>query len=64
MTETKMDIKMAKWAVDNFDNKDAFPFEVEICEKCGAMYKPDLGHSCDETITVPVHKEGESHECK
>ena len=52
---TKIDYKTAEWLVEHFNDKDAFPVEFEECEKCGASYIQELGHSCDTVIEVPVH---------
>ena len=52
---TKIDYKTAKWLVDHFDEEGVFPVELEECEKCGATYIQELGHSCDTVIEVPVH---------
>lgn len=63
MKTTKIDLKTAKWLVDEFDNiMDKGPFEMEECAICGSMYLPELGHSCGESITVPVHSGDEGDE--
>lgn len=52
----KMDLGMARYFLDH--QEDGFSAEYEICEKCGAMYIPNLGHLCYKVIIVPIREEG------
>jgi hypothetical protein len=48
-----MDATSSRWILDNLDNPDAFPVEVEECPKCRAIYIKALGHECKEGHEVP-----------
>lgn len=52
-----LDLKSAEWLVYKMQNDvSVFPIEFEECEKCGAMYLPQIEHDCNKTIKVIAHK--------
>ena len=56
MSKIKMDLETAKWIADKAQNDlSAFPIEMAECEKCGAVYLPELGHDCAKVIELVFH---------
>lgn len=56
MSKIKMDLKTAKWIADKAQNDlSVFPIEMAECEKCGAVYLSELGHSCEKVIELEFH---------
>lgn len=57
MSKIKMDLETAKWVADKAQNDiAAFLFEFVECEKCGAVFMPELGHDCNNVIELGFHE--------
>ena len=56
----KIDLDTAIWITDKVENdRSVFPIKLIECEKCNAVYMPDLGHDCKRIIDVPHHEYSE-----
>lgn len=60
MSKIKFDLEAAKWIVAKAQtDRDAFPVELATCEKCGASYLPELGHTCSNVVEIDFHDKSE-----
>ena len=57
MSIVKFDLEAAEWLVDN--KKIGKSVQLYECEKCGALFMPELGHDCDNVIEVTAHETDE-----
>lgn len=59
----RMDLDTARWLADTVPGmKDGERIDFEECEKCGAWYRPELGHSCDNIIDLKTNDVSEDDE--
>lgn len=57
MSKIKWDLETAKWVADKAQNDiAAFPVELVECEKCGAVFMPELGHDCNNVVEIEFHE--------
>ena len=60
MSKIKFDLEAAKWIVAKAQtDRGVFPVELATCEKCGASYLPELGHSYSNVVDIDFHDKSE-----
>ena len=52
----KWDLNTVEWITKHICD-DYFPIELEVCEKCGATYRKECGHKCEDTFEMTWQRE-------